>query len=423
MKNRFSNIITIFSLLVMFSYASWGDIYVFAETETELRVRITERNNAIEKLEAEIAAYQDTIAETHEEAQTLQAQIRRINGEIGKLNSDIRLTENRIVATGLEIESLAGAIQVKEAEITSGKKSLAAILQTVYERDTDSLIEIMLRNDQISDFFGDIEQIQNVEESVQERLAMLRIYKSDLEDKHAEERVRKIQLTALGSELDDRKVIEQSTKNKKDSLLTQTRNKQEEYETLVEMREKQRQAVLNEIQQIEDELRKLIDPDSIPKSGSGVLAWPVKNPPRVTQGFGNTPDSAILYNGRPHNGIDIGVPTGTPLYAAEHGVVLDIGDTDAFQGCLSYGKWVIIQHPNNLSTLYAHLSLIKTSKGQSISRGDLIGYSGATGYATGPHLHFTVYDSSTLQFRASKIPGSKCQYLPYGGYLNPLAYL
>ena len=94
-----------------------------------------------------------------------------------------------------------------------------------------------------------------------------------------------------------------------------------------------------------------------------------------------------------------------------------------FPGCLSYGKWILIKHPNNLATLYAHLSQISALRGSIITRGDLIGYTGDTGYATGPHLHFTVYDAHTVQFRASNVPGSNCKYLPYGGYLNPLAYL
>ncbi|PJE64138.1 MAG: hypothetical protein COU90_04685 [Candidatus Ryanbacteria bacterium CG10_big_fil_rev_8_21_14_0_10_43_42] len=410
-------------LLISISGMFFMPLYSRAETEEDLRARIAERNNTIEKLEAEIAAYQQTLTKTHEEAKTLQGQIDRVNAEIGKLNTDIRLTENRIAATELELESLGDAIQTKEQEIDSGKRALAEILQTVHEYDSDSLVEILLSTEQISDFFGTMEDIQNVEESIQKHLGNLRTFKSDLEDKEAEEHRRKIDLTSLSSELDDRKVIEQSTKNKKDSLLTETRSKQKEYENLVAEREQQRQAMLDEIQSIEDELRKRIDRNLLPTAHEGVLAWPVKDPPKLTQGFGNTPDSAILYNGHPHNGIDIGVPTGTPLFAAERGIVLDVGDTDAFRGCLSYGKWVLIEHSNGLSTLYAHLSLIKTSKGQQVARGDLIGYSGATGYATGPHLHFTVYDSSTVQFRASKVPGSKCQYLPYGGYLNPLAYL
>ncbi|MEK7559747.1 MAG: M23 family metallopeptidase, partial [Patescibacteria group bacterium] len=158
-----------------------------------------------------------------------------------------------------------------------------------------------------------------------------------------------------------------------------------------------------------------------------ILSWPIKGAV-LTQGFGTTPYSKVLYNGKPHNGIDIKAPIGTEIFSAEGGVVKEIGDTDQFgrnsvRPCLSYGKWVLLEHPNNLSTLYAHLSLIRVQKGDIIKRGDLIGYSGSTGYAVGPHLHFTVYDSSTVQFGPSKIPRSTCSFLPFGGYLNPLAYL
>jgi len=88
-------------------------------------------------------------------------------------------------------------------------------------------------------------------------------------------------------------------------------------------------------------------------------------------------------------GIDIGAPTGTPLYASASGTVL-IAKTGWSGG---YGTMVIIQHSNGTKTLYAHMSRLGTRTGAQVSQGDIIGYVGSTGRSTGPHVHFEVFSA------------------------------
>ena len=114
--------------------------------------------------------------------------------------------------------------------------------------------------------------------------------------------------------------------------------------------------------------------------------------------------------------------------ASKEGVVAGVGNTDQSCNGVSYGKWALIKHTNNLSTLYAHLSIIKVSGGQQVETGQLVGYSGDTGYATGPHLHFGVFASEGIEIKSykSKICGTN-MILPVktknNAYLNPLSYL
>jgi len=124
----------------------------------------------------------------------------------------------------------------------------------------------------------------------------------------------------------------------------------------------------------------------------------------------------------------LGAPVGTLIHAAESGIVLGVGDTDTTCRGASYGKWILIQHPNGLTTLYAHLSVIRAKKGSVVARGETIGFVGNTGYSTGPHLHFTVFASQGVQIRdlASKGCSGRIYTLPvasYNSYLNPLLYL
>ena len=143
------------------------------------------------------------------------------------------------------------------------------------------------------------------------------------------------------------------------------------------------------------------------------LGWPVKGP--VSQYFGSNPNS-IQPNG--HTGVDFAVPVGTPIYAAESGVI----DFEGWASTLSAsniwwiapayaGITVLVNHGNGLISLTGHMSSTVVDRGQRVAKGQLIGYSGNTGLSTGPHVHY-------------EILGWPLQ--PYNGFygrLNPSAYI
>jgi murein DD-endopeptidase MepM/ murein hydrolase activator NlpD len=119
----------------------------------------------------------------------------------------------------------------------------------------------------------------------------------------------------------------------------------------------------------------------------------------VAQGFGPTSfgmEAPMTYHGRfyPHfhTGIDISAPRGTAVQAAGDGVVLlATSSVDGAGNLVGYGRYVVIQHANNVITVYAHLDRISVMRGQQVSAGQLIGQEGSTGWSTGPHLHFEVH--------------------------------
>jgi murein DD-endopeptidase MepM/ murein hydrolase activator NlpD len=112
-----------------------------------------------------------------------------------------------------------------------------------------------------------------------------------------------------------------------------------------------------------------------PTGNPGGLAWPVSGP--VTSPFG-------WRWGRMHEGIDIAVPTGTPVHAAGSGVVIYAGWMDG------YGNFVILDHGGGIATAYGHNTSVAVAVGQSVSQGQVIAYAGSTGHSTGPHVHFEV---------------------------------
>jgi murein DD-endopeptidase MepM/ murein hydrolase activator NlpD len=109
-----------------------------------------------------------------------------------------------------------------------------------------------------------------------------------------------------------------------------------------------------------------------------------KNMKRVASGFGYRIDP-LYKDFRLHAGLDFSAPTGTPIYATSDGVVQQAGfNTDG------YGNKVVINHGYGFQTLYAHMVRVKAKVGQSVKRGEVIGYVGSTGKSTGSHLHYEV---------------------------------
>jgi murein DD-endopeptidase MepM/ murein hydrolase activator NlpD len=146
----------------------------------------------------------------------------------------------------------------------------------------------------------------------------------------------------------------------------------------------QREAALHQIVSHEEELDGSGPLPAGPAANGEALGmiWPVEGP--IASGFGPR-DIGAGYEFHP--GIDIAVPEGTPIHAALSGTVV-FTEPEASSG--GYGNYTCIDHGGGLSTCYAHQTSFAVSAGQSVSQGDVIGYTGCTGYCLGPHLHFEV---------------------------------
>ncbi len=112
---------------------------------------------------------------------------------------------------------------------------------------------------------------------------------------------------------------------------------------------------------------------------------------RITSGFSHNRFHPILKENRPHNGVDYGAPPGTPVMAVGHGTIESIGRNGGS------GNMIKLRHNGSYSTAYLHLKGFASGlhKGSVVEQGQIIGYVGSTGLATGPHLHFSFYENGT----------------------------
>lgn len=395
----------------------------------ELQSKIDERNNMIKELEKEIATYQNQVNVTSQKAKTLQNAIATINASINKLNAENKKTQANIAQTEDTLEQIAVDIGSKEQRINEHKKALSSLIAFAARSGDQSMVEVLLSDRSLAGALEAIDDSRRVQGSIQDTLDEMYAIKKDLELSKGQKENQKKSLLSYHEQLRDKQQLEEDARNEQKSILTETKNKESEYTRLLKEKKALKDAFEKELRSFEAELKIAIDPQSIPKAGTAVLAWPADNVV-VTQLFGDTEFSrqnTLVYNGNGHNGIDLGMPVGTTLKSAAAGRVVGTGDTDTVCRGASYGKWILIEHQNGLSTLYAHMSLVKVVAGQTVAQGETIGYSGNTGYSTGPHLHFTVYATQGVKVQSKQSVACGGVYtMPIAdlkAYLNPILYL
>jgi len=400
---------------------------------TELQKQINERSSRLSAIEAEIAQFQADLKKVGAEKNTLQKAINQLELERKKISADINYTQNKIGSTDLEISKLNLEIGEMERTILSNKEAIAEILRKVDQSDQESLLISLLQKEDISSFWSTVEELQTIKDAMGSRVKELASTKSLLETKRGDEQGKREGLVALKDQYSDQNSVLANNKVEKDQLLKQTKNKEATYQSLLKEKQTAKATMEKELRDFESKLQFILDPNTVPVPGTAVFNWPVKSVV-ITQLFGGTEfakRNASVYGGRAyHPGVDFGVPRGTQILAPLSGRVRATGNTDAVPGCYSWGKWTLIDHPNGLSTLYAHQDVISVTPGQEVATGEVIGYSGSTGYSTGPHLHFTVYAKSGVtvrQFNEIKTVTScgpaSTPVAAADAYLDPMLYL
>ncbi|HSE35631.1 MAG TPA: peptidoglycan DD-metalloendopeptidase family protein [Candidatus Paceibacterota bacterium] len=412
--------------LAIFAYPTPERAHAAASRFEELQSNITNRESEIRQLEREIEEYQTRLENVGSQKQSLQSTVNALDVARQKLAKEISLTERKIDRTELNIEEIEIGIRDKEIRIDRAARAIGQTLRKIDEAEANTLLEAFLGSDSIASFLGDISELARMQEGIQSTIATLRRLKTDLSDEQRAFENEKRKLVSLSDQIQGQKSLADQRRKDQNVLLAETKRSEATYKKILAESIARKKQFEREIEEFEAQLRAEIDPNSIPRPGTKALAFPLDNV-LMTQKFGRTMDAKRLYTSGTHNGVDFRATPGTPVKAAADGIVEAVGDTDRVCRGASYGRWVLIRHKNGLSTISAHLELAKVREGQSVLMGDLIGYSGATGYATGPHLHFTVLASSAVQ--VSDLPSKSCPkavfHIPFAAqnaYLDPEAY-
>jgi murein DD-endopeptidase MepM/ murein hydrolase activator NlpD len=393
--------------------------FAYSATVEELQSQIDKITETKKQLELEIAEYEKQLKNIGAQAVSLKNTIKSLNATINKNALDIKLTQSNIDATQLQIEQLADDIDKNIDKINKDIRAISLLINQISKYDDTSLIENLLTYKNLSEFWNEQQNIFLIQNQIREKILETKNTKTILENNKTSAEKKKVDLLKLKASLTDRKKLLDISKKEKNKLLADTKNSEATYKKMLAEKQALADSFDQELLQFESELKFAIDASSIPAGNHGILSWPLSSI-FITSPFGPR-------WGKLHNGVDFRASMGTPVKASLGGVVKGTGDTDTICRGASFGKWVFVEHENGLSTIYAHLSLIKVSVGQAVTTGDVIGYSGNTGASTGPHLHESVYATQGVKVMSYRSKVCNTTYMmPVAdtkAYLDPMLYL
>jgi murein DD-endopeptidase MepM/ murein hydrolase activator NlpD len=347
-----------------------------------LSSRIESKKRAIEQkkgrervLTTTISGYTRRIDVLEGDINVLQARQVRIETDLANKRAELARVQDELRRERIHLARL-------RERLAEARAALSDRLVELYKADEPDVVTVILESDGFADLLERAEFMQRV--SQQDARIIDRVREAKAEAVAAEkrldaleEKLRKIaaevarraaEVDAIKDRLVDRQQEFQGARAVKARALATTRDHRRNLEGDLAALEKEQAAVLAQLQSAQG------GGSAGPiRQGSGSLIWPVNGP--VVSGFG-------MRWGRLHAGVDIAVPAGTPIRAADSGRVVLLGWTGG------YGNYTCIDHGGSLSTCYAHQSRYGTSMGASVSQGQVIGYVGCTGHCFGDHLHF-----------------------------------
>lgn len=344
------------------------------------------------------------------------------------LDSKLALTNQQIMNLEEQIKLHDALIERKTQEVDEAQKTADEQLEkykkrvrAMEESGRYNYVEVLFGANSIGEFLSLIDDIGDImksdkelEDSYKQSVADLKTVKAEYEEAQAELKQNKVECAQLKDQLQvditqAAAVITslQSEINDNASVLSELDSQESALQSQIQAKVKQ----LNEQKKAEEDANKNNNNGGNSGGnsggssvGTGNLVWPSyctyitsRQGPRVHPVTGEYKN---------HGGTDIGASYGSAIYAADSGKV--VSSSDGWNG--GWGNYVMIDHGNGMQTLYAHMSSRACSVGQTVKRGQTIGYVGSTGMSTGPHLHFEMYVNGARIDPQTKYPGMSFTY-------------
>lgn len=398
--------------------------FSYADTNAE---KIAQLQQQIQLLEQQKKELQGSIADTDARAKTLNAEIQNLKNQIATLQVKIQLTGKKIDQTAIQITDVKGDIATTEEKIDYQKSSIGGLLQYLHERDNETLVGILMKNPSLSDYFDQEEYALAVNNKLVGLVDGLKKTETELNGQKQNLEVKKTDLESLKQELAAQKNSVTQVQQDKANILKVTKGQEAAYQKMLVDVENKESLFFSQLRELETQIIQgglyivHVTASGLPSKQKGLLAWP-ESEYRITQGYGCTSYARCgrtrgPYAGAPHNGIDMAAGFGSSIRAAAAGQIIANGRNDG------WGNWVAIQHPDkyNLVSVYAHMSALSFLQvGTSVTAGQVIGYEGNTGAATGSHLHLSLYKDF---FTYVKEKNGQLYFNYFEGSVNPLNYL
>ncbi len=381
MARRMGRRLSLLLLVAAMPFALWAVLPLGSSGQTlqqkidRGRAKIDQHKGRERVLTSQVSAFTSRINSLQSDITVLQTKQVRLQSSLDAKRAELAQIQEDLRRERLRLARL-------KRRLAEARVELANRLVQMYKEDSPDVVTVVLEADGFADLLERTEFLQRT--SAQDARIIYRVRDAKAETKATAERLdrleKRAEKIAEAIEAEVNQVVEvkgqlvarqenyASARAGKAQLLANTQASRHEIEEHVDSLQREQAAVLARLRGGSGVAGPI-------RQGSGQLIWPASG--SISSGFG-------MRWGRLHAGIDMPLPEGTGLRAADSGTVAIAGWVGG------YGNYTCIQHGGSLSTCYGHQSSISVSVGQSVSQGQVIGYSGNTGNSTGPHLHFEV---------------------------------
>jgi murein DD-endopeptidase MepM/ murein hydrolase activator NlpD len=338
-----------------------------------------------QSLQHKLDTTQKKLSHVQAHAGVLTGRISHESAQLQTLTSQVAALRNREAAVTAELQQKQAELDGAQAHLEHLKKRLREAVQileqrlvAIYETNQPDLITVLLQAHGFDDLLARTQYLQTLQHQDNDIVSRVRELRNEMQVTVNTVRAARDQIAARKHELD----VTEARLKQRTAELAAAREKQ--HATLEDVRNQQDdlEGDLNDIsKKIAEQLGASTGalPAGPIQAGGHGLIWPVNGP--ITSGYGGRNIGAGYEF---HPGVDIGVPTGTPIRAAAAGTVSIAAPTGG------YGNYTCIDHGGGLSTCYGHQERFLVASGQQVAQGQIIGLSDCTGYCFGPHVHFEV---------------------------------
>ena len=360
---------------------------------------VSDAQNKVNNIDKQITDNQQQQSSVQSEAQSYISQIADLDTQIATYESKLSTLKSSQADINEKVESYQTELQNSAQLFNSAEDVYVTRVRAIYENGIPSVFEILVSSKGINDFFARLgvytsllEYDQNLIDNMKNQKEYVDYLKTQIDDA-------KLSLESISYDVEKSTAALETVKAQKEAKVNELKSSAAKLKSVENELKEERTAANNALAAAIEAAR--------PKNTGGnktynstTFIWPTTSS-YITAGFGTY---YVWGFAQQHNGVDIGVGIGTPVYAAATGTVIistvvtsnpyGYGGSSKTSWSAAngygYGNYVAIEHPDGKVTLYGHLSSVAVSSGQTVVQGQVIGYSGSTGNSSGPHLHFEV---------------------------------